>query len=152
MAEEVKEKSMLELYNEVSGRSFESEAEAVEHLANLQKLAFKKKEEVKDEFRAQLEADFTKKTEDAVKAKEEELKAQYEPFKKFIEQANIRLDKVNPLAIAEYLGEQHEDIKPRTEAVDSQQEAKTLEEKIESGKATQEDRARYVRLTVLKNR
>ena len=140
---------MLEEYNKITGREFASEAEAVQHLTNLQKLAFAKSEDLKKEAKTELEVEYRESEAKKIKEAEDKLL----PYKAFVEQAGIKdLTKVNPVAIAEYLGEQHEDIKPRTEAVDTHAAANELETKIKLGTATQEERGAYLRLTVLKKK
>ena len=143
----------IEKYKEVSGREVATEEEAVQHFKNLEKLAFAKQEDMKKEAKTELEVEFRETEAAKIKEAEDKIKAEYEPFKSFVEQAGIKdLSKVNPLAIAEYIGEQHEDIKPRTDVVDTQIAQNELEAKIKNGRATQDERNAYMRMTVLKGK
>jgi tRNA U34 5-carboxymethylaminomethyl modifying GTPase MnmE/TrmE len=136
---------MLDKYNEVTGRTFENEEAAVEHLKNLQKLAFSKQEDAQKDALKQYEIELETK----LKEKEEAVTKDLAPYKAWIENAGVDLQKVNPLAIKEYLGESHEDIKPRAEQVNNRAEVESLEQKIASGRATQNEREAYMRKTVL---
>ena len=119
----------IEKYKEISGREVATEEEAVKHFQNLSELAFSKKEKFKEEFQVEANAILELK----LKEKEEELNKALEPFKKFVEDAGVDITKVNPLAIKEYIGESHEDIKPRTQSVDTEAEKKDLERRAKNG-------------------
>ena len=110
----------VEKYKEISGRDVESEEAAIEHFKNLSTLAFAKKE--KDE---------------EVNKKIEGAKKELKPFKAFVDSIGVDLTGENASEVAEsikeYLGEQHDDIKPRTATVDDAAVLKELEKKVLTG-------------------
>jgi len=108
MSEEI-----LAALKEISGREDLASVEDFKtHYDNLNQFRVKKTDDIKSEIQKEFD---TQKVELANKAKEE-VKKELEPYKKWIEDAGIKdIKTVNPIAVAEYIGEQHEDIKPRSE-------------------------------------
>ena len=123
------DKTTIEKYNEITGREFQSEEDMLSHIKNLQDLAFSKKEEIRKE----LQSDFDTKIEQEKEKVRDETEDKFQKYRVFIRDANIDLDKVNPLAIKEYLGEQHSEIAPRAATEESISRKLNLEKKAKAG-------------------
>ncbi len=110
----------VEKYKEISGRDVETEEAAIEHFKNLSVLAFSKKEQ-----------------DDEVNKKIDDAKKEMEPFKAFVESLGVDLASENVGDITEslklYLGQQHDDIKPRTTVVDAEADKKELAKLVKMG-------------------
>ena len=100
----------LKLLQEVSGREFADMEDFKKHYQNLSSYIGKKKEDFRNELMPEFEARVT--------AEVNKVKEGYVKHETFIKEAGIDLEKVNPLAIKEYIGESHQDIKPRMSGED----------------------------------
>lgn len=112
--EEVIKSEFHKKIEELSKREFVSEEEAVKHYSNLASFIGKKKEDYAKELEPKIQEMLTE--------NEKKIKESYSKYENFIKEAGIDINTVNPLAIKEYVGEQHGDIRPRADA--NQDEAK----------------------------
>ncbi len=121
--------NILEKIQEITGREYKTEEEALKHLKNIQGLAFSKKEDLKKE----LQNEFDSAMEEERGKVKEETEKKYTKYEEFILEAGIDLEKVNPLAIKEYLGEQHAEIAPRAAVQESTNNKVELENRARTG-------------------
>lgn len=105
--EEVKQvEDILSYVQKITGRTDLTDLDAFEkHYHNLSDFISKKK----DDFRKELEPDLSK----VISEEKKKVEDSFKPVADWIKEAGVDITKVQPLAVKEFLGEQHQEIAPR---------------------------------------